>query len=174
MLKRVHRVLLTPLVSTRGRSPSRLRARVGEDIHLEESQLPTRQPARYRYLRLRVSLASQSLARASHFYALVSARRNPHRGSHGSRVGASSITVRTTILRRRICNPRGRSVRVRAGLFVKIVCSDTSVSFEVGTRSRRDRWTNVTRQFCALVSSARYSGCYLLFLTSCERVRTFP
>lgn len=40
-----------------------------------------------------------SLARASHFYALVSAHCNPHGGSTLSHVGALFTTVRTTILR---------------------------------------------------------------------------
>lgn len=74
--QRVHRAAYADGLA-RGRSPSRTRARVGEDIHLEESQLPASQvslPAATRFSR-------PSLARASHFYALVSARCNPRRGS---------------------------------------------------------------------------------------------
>lgn len=70
----------------RGRSPSpQTRARVGEDIHLEESQLPAGQAARYRSLPAATRFSRPGLARASHFCALVSARCNPRRGSTLSR-----------------------------------------------------------------------------------------
>lgn len=108
----------------RGRSPSYSRARVGEDIHLEESQLPASQvslPARLRVSRsVPASLERVTFARWSVRAAIRRA------------AVARSRVIWTTILRR--CERSWNiDARVREGPFVKVRPPVTS---ETRTRDR--------------------------------------